>query len=183
MAGFQLLWQHNTMVEERQNCTFVEILPVGSPPPSSKFVFCFQDLWTYVDPTSESTFPGIHDLRTQLKQWEWVYGHTPKFQIQRSFDCHVLDEDVQVSVDLEVVHGRVKNSDIRVVGCRSDMMRDKVAGICHRISTDLNGQRFWPSDIIDLEELVVSLQTFIDTDLVVWTRSIFKCVQNSVLGK
>lgn len=134
-----------------------------------------------MDPTNESTFPGIHDLCTQLKQWEWIYGHTPKFQIRRSFICHVLHERVQVSVDLEVDHGLVKNSEIRVDDCKSDR-KDEVAGICVHISSVLNGTRFWPSDLIDLEEFIVSFRTNSETDLIVWTRSIFKCIQDTVLG-
>lgn len=157
-----------------QNFTSVVVLSVVH-----SFV---QDLWTYVDPTNKSTFPGIHDFCAQLKQWEWIYGHTPKFQIRRSFNCHVLHECVEVSVDLEVDHGQMKASEIRVVGCKSDI-KDEVAGICAHISAVLNGTRFWPSDVVDLEEFIVDFRTNNDADLIVWTRSIFKCIQDIILER
>ncbi|ELU10806.1 hypothetical protein CAPTEDRAFT_35845, partial [Capitella teleta] len=35
----------------------------------------------YVDPTSEPMHPGIHKMYTEIKQWQWIYGKTPKFSI------------------------------------------------------------------------------------------------------
>ena len=55
-------------------------------PISVLFVFVVQGAAVeYVDPTCSATFPGIDELKRELADWKWVYGKTPKFNLQREF--------------------------------------------------------------------------------------------------
>ena len=38
-----------------------------------------------MDPRDHEKFPGIREILSGLKSWEWKYGWTPKFQIQKWF--------------------------------------------------------------------------------------------------
>ncbi|GIX99444.1 lipoyltransferase 1, mitochondrial [Caerostris darwini] len=34
---------------------------------------------------NEDLFPGINKIKSQLKCWEWCFGHTPRFSVTKSF--------------------------------------------------------------------------------------------------
>ncbi|XP_072254736.1 lipoyl amidotransferase LIPT1, mitochondrial [Pyxicephalus adspersus] len=48
-----------------------------------------------VDPTDETTFPGISQKKRDLCTWEWIYGKTPKFDIITSFQVFHEDSVVE----------------------------------------------------------------------------------------
>jgi len=43
-----------------------------------------------VDPTCESSFPGVGKLAAELESWDWIYGKTPKFTIESNFNCGLI---------------------------------------------------------------------------------------------
>ena len=131
-----------------------------------------QEPWRFVDPTSESTFPGIHQLRSTLEHWQWVYGHTPKFQVHRTFVCYVNQTDVKISVDLSVDHGRIASASFEVDGCRQQDL-PVITGVCRRSEATLNGRRFWPSEM-DLNVPATNCE---------WMRSFDECLKRVAFGK
>lgn len=137
-----------------------------------------QDLWTYVDPTNESAFPGINDLASKLKRWNWVYGHTPKFNVQRTFSCRIQDETVHVDVSLEVDHGLIRKSELTVT-CPNHELSAKVKRLCADVSTSIDGLRFWPSDVKELEKKLCDSQS---SHLMEWTNCLLDCVYNTAIG-
>jgi lipoyltransferase 1 len=102
--------------------------------------------FTYINPADESMFPGIHSLATQLKKWDWVYGHTPKFHIDRQFCCHIQNTDIQFTICAEVDHGHLLSISIEPRGFRKQD-EDCAIAACTNLALALQGIRFWPSDI------------------------------------
>lgn len=137
-----------------------------------------QDLWTYVDPTNESAFPGINELASKLKRWDWVYGHTPKFKVQRTFNCSIQGENVQVALSLDVDHGLIRKSELTVTSPNHELSA-KVTGLCADVSASIDGLRFWPSDIKELEEKLFDSQS---GDLMEWTKCLLDCIYNAAIG-
>uniref|UniRef100_W8CD76 Lipoyltransferase 1, mitochondrial n=1 Tax=Ceratitis capitata TaxID=7213 RepID=W8CD76_CERCA len=52
-----------------------------------------------INPT-EKWFPGITDLRTEFNSWEWIFGKTPKFTVEK--DLFLKDQDKQHKMILNV---------------------------------------------------------------------------------
>lgn len=52
-----------------------------------------------INPT-EKWFPGLMEIRNSLSSWEWCYGKTPKFSIQKELQLKSdeKDHDVQLNV-------------------------------------------------------------------------------------
>ncbi|CAL1540194.1 unnamed protein product [Lymnaea stagnalis] len=60
----------------------------------------FQD----INPNNESNFPGITGILQRLQSWEWVYGKTPNFSINRTFVgpiCSMEKFSLKVSINVE----------------------------------------------------------------------------------
>lgn len=58
-----------------------------------------------INPT-EKWFPGLSELRENFSSWDWRFGKTPKFAVQKNIqlksgdDCH----DLKLNVDVEKVN-------------------------------------------------------------------------------
>ncbi|XP_067629150.1 lipoyl amidotransferase LIPT1, mitochondrial isoform X2 [Eurosta solidaginis] len=57
-----------------------------------------------INPT-EKWFPGINDLRTEFNSWNWIYGKTPKFSVEK--ELLLKDGDKQYKIILIVVVEKV----------------------------------------------------------------------------
>lgn len=57
-----------------------------------------------INPT-EKWFPGLNELRENFASWDWRFGKTPKFSVQKSVQLKSGDQylDFQLQVDVEKV--------------------------------------------------------------------------------
>ncbi|XP_069828500.1 lipoyl amidotransferase LIPT1, mitochondrial [Dendropsophus ebraccatus] len=107
-----------------------------------------------VDPRDEILFPGITQKKKDLCTWDWIYGKTPKFQVQKSFQ--ILYEDIVVDVHLSM---SIKNGYIETcsVAVPSHWLTDQQ---CHVLQSSLEGSKFCPSEIVFL--VTTLLRTYPD---------------------
>ncbi|XP_053376147.1 lipoyltransferase 1, mitochondrial-like [Mercenaria mercenaria] len=65
-----------------------------------------------VDPHDTNLFPGVDNHLTELKSWEWIFGKTPPFSIQRTF--HGKTETMNIlSVNVDITKGRIHNLQLK----------------------------------------------------------------------
>lgn len=91
-----------------------------------------------VDPDDEKTFPGISEMRHELKSWEWVYGKSPQFSItaDQSFEFG------KMVFSCNVIHGNISNCSIQV-----DRASTQLQEALEHLEETLNGVRLWYSDV------------------------------------
>lgn len=100
-----------------------------------------------VDPGSEVMMPGIHKMTSDLKNWDWVYGKTPKFSVCTSF----MVENTNVGLEIEIKNGVVQS-------CIMDVHHDWLpADFVKEFCSSLTGIRFCPN------EFAVAVAAFIRT--------------------
>lgn len=54
-----------------------------------------------INPT-EKWFPGIGDLRTEFNSWEWIYGKTPKFSVEKELFLKDQDKEHKMILNVQV---------------------------------------------------------------------------------
>ncbi|XP_053471983.1 lipoyltransferase 1, mitochondrial [Ictalurus furcatus] len=112
-----------------------------------------------VDPGSEVLMPGIHKMTSDLKNWDWVYGKTPKFSICTSF----MVENTKVGLEIDIKNGFVET-------CVMDVPHDWLpADFVKEFCSSLTGIRFCPN------EFAVAVAAFMRT-----TSSSPQHVQNTL---
>ncbi|XP_037552309.1 lipoyltransferase 1, mitochondrial [Nematolebias whitei] len=95
---------------------------------------------TIVDPSAESSFPGVGSMAAELRSWEWTFGKTPKFSIESRLQ--LTDEQLGARCPAEL-HMEVKNG--RVDSCRLDVPADWLPlQQSRQLSDVLVGERFCP---------------------------------------
>lgn len=100
-----------------------------------------------VDPGSEVLLPGIHKVTSDLKNWDWVYGKTPKFSICTSF----MVENTNIGLEIDIKNGVVER-------CVMDVPHDWLpAEFVKQVCSSLTGVRFCPN------EFAVAVATFMRT--------------------
>jgi len=115
-------------------------------------------------------------MRAELKQWDWIYGHTPKFTVDRTFACLVRDRVARVNISAEIVHGRIGAISITVDGCESETS-DLVRNHCGALAKALTGCRLWP------DEIAVSVQSTNLVDLLDWSKCVSECIMKFACGR
>ena len=72
-----------------------------------------------VDPLDESIFPGIGDLQIDLQSWNWIFGKTPKFSVEKKFSIDSVNDDA-IAASFHVVvnldKGRITSVSVRLIG-------------------------------------------------------------------
>ncbi|XP_055855040.1 lipoyltransferase 1, mitochondrial [Episyrphus balteatus] len=64
-----------------------------------------------VNPT-EKWFPGINEIRDLFGSWEWVYGNTPKFQVEKEINLKADEKEHKMILRIDVEKGLM--SDITI---------------------------------------------------------------------
>ena len=146
--------------------------------PGSILWLWFQLSFTYVNPTDENAFPGISAMRTELKQWDWIYGHTPKFTVARTFICHVHGRDAHVNIDTEIDRGRIAAISITVDGCEPQIS-NSVRNHCAALAEALKSRRLWPDEI----SLSVQNTNGYLGDLQDWSKCLSDCIMSFACGR
>lgn len=55
-----------------------------------------------INPT-ENWYPGLNEIRNQYASWEWRFGKTPKFSVQKTLQlkCDGKNQDVQLKINVD----------------------------------------------------------------------------------
>lgn len=85
----------------------------------------------------QSEFKNIDEIRSNLTSWEWVYGMTPKFKLEKVVNLIVRGEEVPIKFLIHINKGLFESIDIQ--GNLIDQ------GIVDKFSS-LNGTRFTYQD-------------------------------------
>lgn len=56
-----------------------------------------------INPT-EKWFPGLMEIRENFTAWDWCYGKTPKFIVQKGLQLKSDEKDHNVQLNISVVH-------------------------------------------------------------------------------
>ncbi|XP_062866508.1 lipoyltransferase 1, mitochondrial [Trichomycterus rosablanca] len=108
-----------------------------------------------IDPGVEAQMPGIQQMASELKQWDWVYGKTPKFSISTS----LIVDKTNIGFNVDIRNGIVEKFVIDTP--EQWLPQDIVNELC----TTLTGIRFSPN------EFAVAVAALIRTTLVVLTET------------
>ncbi|XP_075706437.1 lipoyl amidotransferase LIPT1, mitochondrial [Rhinoderma darwinii] len=95
-----------------------------------------------VDPRDETLFPGITQKKKELYTWDWIYGKTPKFEVQKAF--HILHKDLVVDVNLSM---SIKNGYIEscCMALPSHWLSEQQG---YELQNSLVGSKFCPSETV-----------------------------------
>ena len=58
---------------------------------------------------SETWFPGLGELRKNFASWEWRFGRTPKFSVQKSIQLKSEDQEHDIKVKIDVDKGIIED--------------------------------------------------------------------------
>lgn len=126
-------------------------------------------------------------LRSELKSWDWIYGHTPKFDINRTFSHRVCGLDILVTTRATVERGCIASASIEPSVCHPQHL-NYVSMLCRATSNALNGVRFWPDSVSGIvqwsSKAVSNMQaSSVDDDVQrQWTKCIAECFVALVSG-
>ncbi|XP_044142693.1 lipoyltransferase 1, mitochondrial [Bufo gargarizans] len=109
-----------------------------------------------VDPSDETLFPGITKKKKELCTWDWIYGKTPKFDVQKSFQILHKDIVVDVSLNMCIKNGYIESCSMAVPSHWLSEWQ------CRELQDTLLGSRFCPSEIVIL--VTTLLRTYPDDD-------------------
>jgi lipoyltransferase 1 len=112
-----------------------------------------------VDP-NESVCPGLDEKIRLYRSWEWNFGKTPKFTLEKEFN----NESYPFTVKIQVNHGIV--TDFKVIS--EDMDNDLIL--------DLKGVRF---DQNAIQEKLL-LWSLLEDDII-WSSSVCKAVDSIIM--
>jgi len=141
----------------------------------------------YINPTDEQEFADISSLRSELTSWDWIYGHTPKFDIDRTFAYRACGLDVLVRTRASVERGCITSASIEPSVCHPQHI-NYVSMLCRATCNALNGVRFWPDSvarIVEWSSKAISNMpsAAVDDDVQrQWTRCVTECFVSLVRG-
>lgn len=64
-----------------------------------------------INPT-EKWFPGLNALRENFASWDWRFGKTPKFNVQKNIQLKSGDEVLNLKLNIEVEKGLISNIEL-----------------------------------------------------------------------
>lgn len=112
-----------------------------------------------INPT-DSWFPGIKKIRSDLTRWEWLYGQTPDFKLSRTLHIpstfsNILDDGCcDLNMELTVSGGIIKDTTLSIP---SGMANSGFSGVINTVTNTLIGRKFSPELIENLQESIKNL--------------------------
>lgn len=67
-----------------------------------------------INPT-EKWFPGLNRLREDFASWDWRFGKTPKFNVQKNIELKSGDEVLNLKLNIEVEKVSLKRVTLALV--------------------------------------------------------------------
>lgn len=63
----------------------------------------------HVNPVDENLFPGVCKHYEELISWDWIFGKTPAFSIDRTFTESIDGNQIVLTVAIEIKKGAIHN--------------------------------------------------------------------------
>lgn len=101
-----------------------------------------------INPTDETLFPGINRKAGDLQTWEWIYGKTPKFSINTSFNVLHGQSHLEVKVFIDVKNGRIELCNIEAPDHWLPLE------ICDKLNSSFIGSKFCPIETTMLTNIL-----------------------------
>uniref|UniRef100_A0A8C4RBI5 Lipoyltransferase 1 n=1 Tax=Eptatretus burgeri TaxID=7764 RepID=A0A8C4RBI5_EPTBU len=100
-----------------------------------------QHIIEMVDPSDETTFPGIAKLHDELSGWEWIYGRTPEFTIEQEWNVPDDGDEKRITFCLHVKRGQIQDCKLHVPN--EWLPTSLLDALIH----SLIGVPFWPDNV------------------------------------
>jgi lipoyltransferase 1 len=91
-----------------------------------------------INPTDEIQFPGINSRAKELQTWEWIYGKTPKFSVNATFNVLHEQAHLEIKVSIDIKNGRIEICNIQAPDHWLPLE------ICDRLNSSFIGSKFCP---------------------------------------
>ncbi|XP_042551315.1 lipoyltransferase 1, mitochondrial [Dipodomys spectabilis] len=91
-----------------------------------------------INPTDETLFPGIKSKAKELQTWEWIYGKTPKFSVNTSFNVLYEQSCVEIKVFIDIKNGRIEMCNIEAPDHWLPLE------VCDTLCSGFIGSKFYP---------------------------------------
>lgn len=101
-----------------------------------------------INPTDETLFPGINSKAKELQTWEWIYGKTPKFSINTSFNVLHGQSSLEVKVFIDIKNGRIEICNIEAPDHWLPLE------ICEKLNSSFIGRKFCPIETAMLTNIL-----------------------------
>ncbi|KAL5013677.1 hypothetical protein ScPMuIL_007947 [Solemya velum] len=130
-----------------------------------------------VDPLNEAKFPGVGAISRSLREWDWIYGKSPKFSIKRKFVSSSNSVESKCDIDIHTDKGKIVDCHI-VVTAGTECLY-KFAG---QLSEKLENKKLETTELIScLTELSNSCSckysAGLETNSCDW---LINCIKNSL---
>ncbi|XP_007521913.1 lipoyltransferase 1, mitochondrial [Erinaceus europaeus] len=93
-----------------------------------------------INPTDETRFPGISNKVRELQSWEWIYGKTPNFSINTSFNVLYKESYLEIKVFINVKNGKIEICNIETPDHWLPLE------VCDKLNSGLIGIKFCPTE-------------------------------------
>lgn len=136
----------------------------------------------YVNPTAQ-WFPGLDELKNELKTWDWCYGRTPAFTVSRSFPvpAELLNQNVYTATQELVINMSVEK------GLINDVTLNIPPGLIESgfhgeasVITQLKGKKFTSEALTALQEAMLTRHSTEDKILDDKEQFVAKCFDQVV---
>ena len=99
-----------------------------------------------VNPADKTQYPEIEKCLNDLTSWDWIFGKTPPFTIERNFE-NIFDDKNKANFDLKVKIEKGRLTDMKInFHTEEDIGLDCV----HSLERNLDGCRLCNEDITSL---------------------------------
>ena len=117
--------------------------------------------FAYTEVTAdEKCFPGITKIEESLRSWQWIYGKTPRFIVNKE----LLWDSSYFSIQLHVFHGVIEklwlskyNSNLDLTGTQfiKDLLISRLNESLNKIENNYNFEKFLCESIIScLDDII-----------------------------
>ncbi|XP_002710032.3 lipoyl amidotransferase LIPT1, mitochondrial [Oryctolagus cuniculus] len=104
---------------------------------------------TLINPADETLFPGINSKAKELQTWEWIYGKTPKFSINTSFNVLYKHSHLEIKVFIDIKNGRIEICSIEAPDHWLPLE------ICDKLNSNFIGSKFCPIETTMLTNILL----------------------------
>ncbi|XP_004594274.2 lipoyltransferase 1, mitochondrial [Ochotona princeps] len=118
---------------------------------AAEYAACHQldDHITLINPADETLFPGINSRAQELQTWDWLYGKTPKFSINTSFNVLCGHSCLEIKVFIDVKNGRIEICSIEAPDHWLPLE------ICDKFNSSFIGSKFCPNEATMLTDILL----------------------------
>lgn len=95
---------------------------------------------TVINPDDEKEFPGINSKAKELQAWDWIYGKTPKFSINKCLNIVNEQSCLDLKINMDIKNGKIETFDIDLPQHWLPPM------MCDKLKDNLVGSRFCPNE-------------------------------------